>query len=81
MVRAEALVIALIGALLGLAIGIFFGWAQVTALEAEGITELAFPLGQLVVYFVLAGVAGVLAALPPARRAARLDVLRAIATE
>jgi putative ABC transport system permease protein len=58
-----------------------FGWAVVTALEAEGIREVRIPGVQLAVYFVLAGVAGVLAALLPARRAARIDILDAIVTE
>ena len=81
MIRWESVIIAVIGALLGIAIGIFFGWAVVTSLEAEGITELAIPGGQLLGYVVAAGIAGVIAAIPPARRAARLNVLEAIATE
>ncbi|MGH2735405.1 MAG: ABC transporter permease, partial [Actinomycetota bacterium] len=81
MVRWEAVIIAIIGALLGLAVGTFFGWALVQALADDGLSELAFPVGQLVTYVVLAGVAGVLAALPPARRAARLNVLQAISQE
>jgi putative ABC transport system permease protein len=81
MIRTESVIIAVIGAVLGIAIGVFFGWALQQALEPEGITELAIPVGQLVVYLVFAGLAGVLAAVWPARRAARLDVLRAIAYE
>jgi putative ABC transport system permease protein len=81
MIRWEAMIIAVIGALLGLAIGIFFGWALVEALADEGITELAIPGGQLLLYVVLAALAGVAAAVPPARRAARLNVLEAIGTE
>jgi len=81
MVRWEAVIIAIIGACLGLAIGVFFGWALVTALESEGITELSIPVGQLLSYVAVAGLAGVIAALPPARRAARLNVLEAISTE
>lgn len=81
MIRSESVIIAVIGAVLGIAIGVFFGWALQQALEPEGITELAIPVGQLVVYLVFAGLAGVLAAVWPARRAARLDVLRAIAYE
>jgi putative ABC transport system permease protein len=50
-------------------------------LKNEGITEFVVPAGQLVVYLVLAGLAGVLAAIWPARRAAKLDVLEAIAYE
>jgi len=50
-------------------------------LTPEGITELDIPGGQPAGYMVIAALAGVLAALPPARRAARLNVLRAISTE
>ena len=62
----------------GLVIGVFFGWALVTALEDEGISRLALPTGRLIAYVVVAGVAGVIAAIPPARRAARLNILDAI---
>ena len=51
------------------------------ALASQGVTELRIPAGQLVLYLVLAGLAGVLAAILPARRAARLNVLRAISYE
>ena len=81
MVRWESVIIALFGAVLGTAVGIFFGWAMVHALKKQGITALTIPGGQLVVYVVVAGVFGVIAAIWPARRAARLDVLAAIATE
>jgi putative ABC transport system permease protein len=81
MVRWESVIIAVIGACLGIVIGVFFGWALVTALDSEGITELSIPVGQLLIYVLIAGLAGVLAALPPARRAARLNVLEAISTE
>jgi putative ABC transport system permease protein len=81
LVRWEALIVALFGALLGLAVGIFFGWSVVTALKAEGIDHLSIPVVHLMVYLVAAGLAGVLAARGPGRRAAKLDVLRAIASE
>ena len=81
MIRWEAVIIVIIGAILGIAIGIFFGWALVTALEDEGITTFAIPGGQLIVYIVMAVLAGILAAIPPARRAAKLNVLEAIGTE
>ncbi|MGI8620595.1 MAG: FtsX-like permease family protein [Actinomycetota bacterium] len=74
MIRWEAV----IGAVLGLVIGVFFGWALVTALKDEGVSRLSLPAGQLIAYVVVAGVAGVIAAIPPARRAARLNVLDAI---
>jgi len=78
-VRYESVIIALLGTALGLGIGLFFGWAMVTALADEGI-ELAIPVGQLVVVTVIAALAGVVAAIGPSRRAARLNVLDAIAT-
>ena len=73
--------IGVLGAALGILVGIFFGWALVAALGDQGISELAVPVGQLVVYVVIAAVFGVLAAIGPARRAAKLDILRAITVE
>ncbi|MGH2704599.1 MAG: ABC transporter permease [Actinomycetota bacterium] len=80
MVRWEAVIIAVFGALLGVAIGIFFGWAVARSLREEGI-RLAVPIGQLAGWVVAGGAAGLLAATVPAWRASRLDVLRAIAHE
>lgn len=81
MVRWEAVLISVMGALFGVVIGILFGWALQQALEPEGFTELGIPGVQIGVYVVLAGLAGVLAAIVPARRAAKLNVLEAIAYE
>ena len=81
MVRWEAVIVAVLGALLGVAVGTGFGAAVVHALASEGISEFVLPYGQLVVYVVLAAIAGVIAALFPARRAAKLDVLRAVTVE
>ncbi len=81
MIRYESVIIALFGALLGILIGLGFGWALQRALEPEGITELEIPVGQLVTYVVFAALAGVLAAIWPARKAAKLNVLEAIAYE
>ena len=80
-IRWEAVIIAVQGALLGLLIGVFFGWALVTAMADEGLNTFTVPVVSLVVVVVLAALAGVVAAVMPARRAARLDVLRAIVTE
>ncbi|HXY94826.1 MAG TPA: ABC transporter permease [Acidimicrobiia bacterium] len=77
MIRGEALIVASFGALLGLAIGIVFGRAIVQALSDQGI-DFTLPVLQLAVFMILAGLAGLLAGVPPARRAAHLDVLRAI---
>jgi putative ABC transport system permease protein len=80
-IRWESVIIAIQGALLGLVIGVFFGWALVSALRDEGLTTFAVPVVSLVVVVVLAALAGVVAAVLPARRAARLDVLRALSAE
>jgi putative ABC transport system permease protein len=81
MVRLEAIVIAVLGAVLGVGMGIVFGLALMNSLADEGLEVVVVPGWQLLGYVVAAGLVGVLAALFPARRAARLDVLRAIATE
>jgi Predicted ABC-type transport system involved in lysophospholipase L1 biosynthesis, permease component len=80
-VRWESIIVAVFGALLGLVLGIFFGWAMVTALHDQGFTEFVVPGSQLVLVVVLAALAGVLAAAYPARRASHFDVLEAISTE
>jgi len=81
MIRWEAVMIAVFGALLGLVVGIVFGWALRLALAEEGVSELAIPGGQLLLYLIFAALAGVLAAIGPARRAAKLSVLDSIAYE
>ena len=81
MVRWESVIIAMFGTLLGIGVGIGFGAALVRAASSQGITQLTVPASQLVVYVVLAIVFGLLAAIPPARRAARIDMLQAITTE
>jgi putative ABC transport system permease protein len=81
MIRGESVIIAVLGAVLGLAVGVLFGWAIVAGLSDQGITHVVVPGGQLVLYVVLAAIAGVVAAVFPARRAARLDVLAAISSQ
>jgi len=81
MIRGESVIIAVLGAILGLAVGILFGYAIVGSLDDEGVGKVVVPAGQLLLYVLLAGLAGVVAAVFPARRAARLDVLAAISYE
>ena len=80
MIRVEAVIVSVFGALLGIAVGSAFGVTLQRALADEGITELRFPVARLVTYVVLAAIAGVVAGILPARRAARLDVLAAVAS-
>ncbi len=80
LVRYEAVITALIGAILGTVLGVVFAALVSRPLADEGF-ELAYPIGTLVILLVLAGLAGVVAAIWPARRAAKLDVLRAVAYE
>lgn len=79
-IRWEAIMIALFGTALGLAVGSFFGWASIRALRSEGIDDFTFPIGNVIVIVVIACVAGAVAAVLPSRRAARLDVLDALST-
>jgi ABC-type antimicrobial peptide transport system permease subunit len=81
MVRYESVVIAVFGGGLGLAIGVASGCALQRALAKQGVDVLSVPTGRLALYLATAGVIGVLAAIWPARRAARMNVLRAITTE
>jgi putative ABC transport system permease protein len=80
MVRYESVITALIGAVMGAVLGVCFALIISRPLESEGFS-LSFPVGTLLILLVLAGVAGVLAAIGPARRASRLDVLEALAYE
>ncbi|SEF00123.1 ABC transporter permease [Streptomyces sp. Ag109_O5-10] len=82
MVRLESLVISLFGGVLGLGLGVFFGWAAGRLVGSRMPTyELVLPWARMAVFLLLAGTVGVLAALWPARRAARLNVLAAIKAE
>jgi putative ABC transport system permease protein len=80
MVRYEAVITALIGAILGTVLGVVFAALVSRPLADEGFT-LSYPVGTLITLLVLAALAGVIAAIGPARRASRLDVLRALAYE
>lgn len=80
MIRLESVVMAIFGAILGLVVGLGFGISLQRTLADDGISELRVPFVQLVVFLVIAALVGVLAAVWPARRAAKLDVLKAIST-
>ncbi|MEV1075432.1 ABC transporter permease [Micromonospora parva] len=79
MITVEAVVISVFGALLGVVVGTGLGAAVVEALKDEGITDLILPWGQMGVFLGLAAIIGVVAAVLPAVRAARINVLGAIA--
>ena len=79
-VRYESLITAMIGGVLGLAVGLLLGAMTTVALKEQGFT-LQIPVVSLLIFLVVAGIAGVLAAIPPARRASRLNVLDALAYE
>jgi putative ABC transport system permease protein len=82
MVAGEAMIIAVFGALLGIALGVGLGTALASALtRGNGAAVVTIPGAQLLVYIVGAGLAGILAVIAPARRAAKVDVLTAIAGE
>ncbi|MEJ3750464.1 ABC transporter permease [Actinomycetes bacterium KLBMP 9797] len=81
MVTVEAIVISMFGAILGVAVGSGLGASVVRALRDQGISDLVLPWSQMVLFVVLAAVVGVVAALLPSIRAARVNVLRAIAHE
>jgi putative ABC transport system permease protein len=81
MITLESVVIAVLGAVLGVVLGIAFGVVLLHALRDEGLDVIDVPLGQIGLFLAFSVAVGVLAAVFPARRAARLDVLDAIATE
>ncbi|HUD69442.1 MAG TPA: FtsX-like permease family protein [Acidimicrobiales bacterium] len=81
MIRAESVILAVFGAVIGIVVGTCLGIALSWSLRQQGITDIVVPLSSLVTFLVLAGLLGLAAASWPARRAARLDVLTAIAAE
>jgi putative ABC transport system permease protein len=76
----ESLLIALFGAVLGLALGLTYGTLFARTLHDQGLTVISVPWGQALLFLVVAGAVGVLAALWPGVRAARTRPLDAIAT-
>jgi putative ABC transport system permease protein len=81
MIRWEALIIVGLGTVLGLVVGTFFGWTLVRALHNQGVTAFVIPVNALVGLTPTVALAGILAAILPARRAANVGVIRAITTE
>jgi putative ABC transport system permease protein len=81
MIVIEAVIVSLLGAVLGIGIGILFGWAMQQALADLGVSHLTIPTGMLAGFAVVAAVLGLLASIGPAIRASRIEVLQAIAYE
>ena len=79
MIRSEAVILSIFGAILGIIIGTALGIALVQSLK-PGISVVVVPASSLVIFLVVSGVLGLLAATWPSRRAAKLDILAAIAT-
>jgi putative ABC transport system permease protein len=80
MIRYESVITSLIGGVLGTGVGILFAWLTTFAVKDLGV-GFSIPVGQLVVFLVLAVVVGVVGAVAPARRAARLQILDAVRSE
>ncbi|MDH3679503.1 MAG: ABC transporter permease, partial [Acidimicrobiia bacterium] len=80
-IRSEAVVVSVFGALLGVLMGLLLGWAAVVAIPDSFISAVGIPWAQLGVFIIVGAVIGLVAAYFPARRAAQLDVLDAIAHE
>lgn len=78
-INLESTQIAVFGALIGAAVGVYLGWAFVTVLADSGLTETTIPWGSIVVVLASSAVVGVLASLWPAHRAAKTGPLEAIA--
>ena len=80
-IRWEAVIVGLFGAVLGVLMGLLLGYAAVLAIPDTFISSIGIPWIQLLAYVVVGAVLGIIAAFFPARRAANLDVLDAIAYE
>ncbi len=81
MIRWESVIITVLGALAGVAVGVGYGWVLTRALRSRGLTSFAVPGVLLAVVVAAAALAGVVAAIVPARRAVRVDLLAAVAAE
>ncbi len=80
-IRLESVVVAVLGSLLGVGLGVAFGIVLVELLKDSGITNLSIPWWQLALYVVVAAFFGMLAAITPARRASRMNILESIAMD
>ena len=81
MIRSEAVILSVFGAVLGIVVGTGLGIALAESLKQQGITDIVVPGSTLIVFLIIAALLGLGAASWPARRAARLDVLAAIAAQ
>jgi putative ABC transport system permease protein len=85
MIRSESVILAIFGAIfgaiIGIVIGTLLGIALVSTLRSQGITTTNIPILDLVIFLGPSCILGLVAATWPARRAARLDVLAAIASD
>jgi putative ABC transport system permease protein len=81
MIRSEAVILSVFGAVIGVLVGTGLGVAFAASLKQQGITDIVVPVPNLIVFLVIAALLGLGAASWPARRAARLDVLAAIAAQ
>jgi putative ABC transport system permease protein len=81
MIRSESVILSVFGAIIGIVVGTLLGLALSSSLRSQGFTEISIPFPSLVIFLVLAAILGLIAASWPARRAARLDVLAAIAND
>jgi putative ABC transport system permease protein len=81
MIRSESVILAIFGAVIGVIVGTALGIALVSSLHSQGITATVVPVSKLIIFLILAAILGLIAASWPARRAARLDVLAAIASQ
>lgn len=79
-VRWESVITSLLGAVLGIVLGLALGWVVVFALRDQGLTSFQIPVGTTIAIMVLSFIVGVLAAVYPAWRATKVDVLEALTT-
>lgn len=81
MIRSEAVILSVFGAIIGVVVGTALGIAFAASLKQQGITDIVVPFPSLIIFLLLSALLGLGAATWPARRAAKLDVLAAIAAE